>query len=463
MKTFTLILFVSISINILAQNQAANYSNILPKEITQNESLFESAIDVILREAAINPEMIYYRVNYYNEIYKNKNTDKKTNGYDELNNAKIKYLKEKNALIDKEINGLDNDFLKERHAGSVESFWNNLKDTPTSETFTLNKTVDKNLMNFYAVFYHSNGIINNYDSTENYLALRNKYEEEIRDKIINIGVLLEKEGGTENYGVDEIIEKNISSLLITNDIDYSKVLLMKEKADYSINNLNKFSVGLGVRLPALNKTTPIIYTNDKYEADVEIGNREDIRNIQFDLGYKIFLKDEIDLFSYLNISAFYINSKANINLEAEGKYIRKTILDTETEKTFEFYTFTKLTSTNSHDEYGIIISTPVFVIKPQMIFEFGLQLYYQNNYSIDMTYDYKKVKAYYNTSGYLYKSEVLKEENGVNDLFEDAGLCVAPSLSFQYNNFISHFDFAISYVYNSFLSDQITAGFKYTF
>jgi hypothetical protein len=77
-----IIIFITSAV-IYGQNYVTIYKKDLPTAILQYYSS-DAINDIIKRDASLNPELIYWRINYLNEVVLKKITDPQKNGYNYL-------------------------------------------------------------------------------------------------------------------------------------------------------------------------------------------------------------------------------------------------------------------------------------------------------------------------------------------------------------------------------------------
>jgi len=397
MKTIVYIV-VLFSNFLFAQISKEHFENILCPEIYNNDNLLENSIKVIISESKLSPELIYYRVIFLNNIYGNKNIDQQSNGFLDLKNAKTAYILNRNSWLHKQIDYLKTNHAENKYYSIILNFYEDLIINTEAQFSELDKKIDKNLLYFYVMFLYSNGTINIYNKNINYSDKRRAFE---RDEIKK----LQMHNLSSSNNQDAFASfKNKLNIISKSNYNYSDILISQCQKDFSSTNMGRINIGLFY-----------IYSYSKSLNDIEVGIIPEIYNFDnkpmgsirvanifgFNLGYKFFIKSEIERFSYINLNIFYQFTSANLVTNSKPETYRKTIKDTRSTKIYEFYDVKKATFEKpTNNMLGIYITTPLIVINPQLTLDFGLTAYYtRTGYKQDALYDTWRVSGYFVRDG----------------------------------------------------------------
>jgi hypothetical protein len=369
LKTKLLLFFILI-LNISAQNDEHLYQNIFHENILANKSILKNSINIINEEAKLNPELVYYSVKYFNELYGNKNSNAETNGKKDYSLAKSKYFEKRNNWVNSQLKMLRERHSNHRHYSSAESFFEDLLLERSIVKGDFTNSIDTNEIHFFSLFYYSNKTINKYDHAINYYKQLKVYLNGVKNEMQLLKDMVKSESDISAYDVEEMIEDKLSELMTLNlKIDLAELLLYQVSQSYKSSNLNQFDIGIYYRSSLHEEIFSMDFVQNNSNDKSNIGNYSLKENFAIELSYRYFLKEEIDLLSYLDFGLSYVYISKNINLLIQDdNYARLTISDSPAIKEFYFVNIhdVKEVSDNLH-KFQLNILTPFLVFSPKFI------------------------------------------------------------------------------------------------
>jgi len=441
-----LLFFLFVTILSYSQTKKELYNHILHENILNDDKVLDSSVNTILTEAELSPELLYYRVAFLNELYGNKNIDKKTNGFFELQNAKRKYTIERNSWLLNQTKTIDEKYYANKYHSSISSIFENLLLTSPKQKTLPQEAINENLMNFYVMFYYSNGETNKYDKNRDYSISRKEYESKVANEIEIIESALKSNKNIDTKNIYKKIEKNVYILSKTpKKINLVEILFLQKKKEYNIDNINRISFGFYY---FANITNNKIETLSIKQNILDIDNLGQItfENLwHFGMSYKVFFKPEVEFLSYINFSASYTKVETTIEINVEPEYLRRTVSNTPSVKIFEFYDMHKLEANSiNNDRIEISVSAPIIILNPKITLDVGLSLSYQNfGYMTYTLYDYRKIKSYYRSDGFFDYAEELENIKGIEEsnTIDDSTYRISPLVSLNAWNVLGLLDF----------------------
>lgn len=375
------------------QTFAQKYIELFKQDIPDNiksDRVLCNSLDINLeRNIALNPELIYFTLNYFQQ-YDGSKFDTK---YFEIlkMNERFWFLRRNdwaNTTIDK-VNATEDHDIIFNTAVPLKSLVVDVKKMDNDKLTELSAS-EKQLSDFYIVKYYNKNSEMKFDNKTNYSQIRNQIEEtkqhyfkevkadpellsspsEIVDNVIDNWYLLLDDKELEG-----------SNLLITCLDD---VLLDKGRKKYSvflggvfINNTLNFEENLS--FPGISHT-------------VKLNKSASLPQLTLGIGYKLFFDKKSYFLSYIDIQAFYSMGYKNVNDKYPVAYTNREVTSTYTidETVRNFNNDYKLSSLNS---YGIKLAVPLYELNFLVIeaaFNFSMNSYV---FKPDMHFTYSKYKT----------------------------------------------------------------------
>ena len=432
---------LTVVIQLSANNDAEIHKYIFHNNILSNQSILKNSIAIINEEANLNQALTYFRVKYLNELYGNKNTNNETNGLKEYRIAKSEYFKERNSWLNSQLSKLKNNYFQHRFYSTAESFYEDLFFDGSIVDEEITTQVDTNQLHFYSMFFYSNKTINKYDSATDYYKILEQYLSGVKKEMEILEDLVLNESDLSGIDVQDRIEENIREIITLDlDIDLAKLILFKETDRYKTSRLNEYTIGFYKRNTFDTEKKDIKFTLGYSDEEIKIRDVEFREKFSIELNYKYLLKEEINFLSYVDFGLQYIIIDKAVSelINHENKYIRITHINSPRIKEFSFYTIYNINNTDiSGEKFAFSIMAPIIALSPNIIIEFGLSgSYHSYSFSVSHTFDYERIRSYYNDSGYFESSEKLETLNNIqtNSEYTDNKFRILPAASFQFNN-----------------------------
>ena len=449
MKKRASILFLLVPIILSAQNYVELYSDYLPQNVGKNAVLTKLVNTKADYFARLDPDLIYFYLNYL-DLYMNQSImDKDANSLSYLDYREEKAWEQKNEWSERELRILDGLDINGRLRRTVASIFNfgvftkSAEDTNSQVPYN----IDNNMKNFYVCrYYTGNRLI--YDPAKDYQKIRQEYEENYLTRIVE-RYHTGKFSDNPEMEIDTILVmwKSISeaNLKDFSSSGYICDVMMSEFSHIKEKNMMR---GLGALI--LNGNNKPVLAFERPDAELDLSEYLPYtRQLEAVIGfeYSFYLKDYYDMFSYIKIglraSKYLLAS--DFDIEYTGDPFRYTTPD----HTFD-YTMKDLTISGYGSEtYLLGLWTPV--------------LYATNHLNADLgligVYSRQKFEA-------NYRFEVIRDGNQVSytNYYTDQVLSdkwsVSPGIDIIYR-FDSGQSVSAEAFYNRDLMVYIMAGYNF--
>ena len=404
-----LLLFIVLfsCLNLYSQNLSYLFQNDLPKDI--HKYFTDGSVnDILTGDAELNPELIYWRINFYKELVENKNTNNDKNGLSYLNKLINQNCIERNRFLDtiKFIAGkeVSNEY-KRKIDDILSDYTINYK-----QDFKQNNDIpdyDANKIYYLAAKYLSVNRELSYDNAKEYQAIVKEIEmNKVADLKKKLSELKNQQGKITIDYLECIINnwrlvKNNPGII--EDLSSATEEYIDQK--YSIRKLGRMDITAGYAYTAQDSwiSHDLIYPYiNKTDHITETRN---YTTVIIQAEYKFFIKELISFLSYINIgiSASIASSpsitRANIFL-SEDYNVRN---DANYSNRYFTANDIKISQQKFYSLYGKI-SVPVFAISPDFILHAGI-IGGTNNYIAELTYNYSYRNTEYSwtpNAGYQY-------------------------------------------------------------
>jgi hypothetical protein len=435
---FLIVLFSTV--NIFSQNLSLLFKNDLPKDIRKYFSE-ESVNDILSNDGKLNPELIYWRINFLKELVENKNTNNDKNGLHHLNSLISQNKLEKNNFLEiikqkagekvndeykRKINNLLDDYL--------ENYSVDIKGKNTIPDFDSNKV-------YYVVLKYLRGDTELfYKKDEDYKNLVAGYKLKMTADLRQHLAETKLQQGKITSDYFDCLSNNWLLVKDNPDIMDSFSSAMVEYIDqkYSISKLGRFTITGGYSYKYQEEWFSYNFIYPNLSQVDHLSETKDYQSVILQADYKIYFKELISIFSYLDIGiAASTASSQDVEHGKFSYYNRYNYID-DNNYSAVYYAANniKLTKEKNYSLYGKI-SIPVFVISPEIILHAGV-LGRINYYSAELNYNYtlRDDKITYNyLSGYtttFYQNlvNIPKTESVARHLF-----FISPIIELNYNVF----------------------------
>lgn len=406
---YVLLLFSLYSIS-FSQIQPSFLQKQLPLSIQSNPEILMQVTQVFHRDASLHPDLIAYRMQYYDRLFNQGIKDNNENGLNNLNLFTAHFYKMRNKWIRNQQQVITNrDFninYKNLSVDFLENFYAEMADVLDQPELFL----DNNIVNYYALFALNDQMPEKYDSKIDYSRERNKIEENILEEYKN-----ELYAGGKNGPQEEFVENLINYwFLFEENLDNKKIIadyiLNYFSSLYSINKLSLNTVFVGATYFVLDDGIDIKFNQPLNSTENIIGSLSKTAHVDLNINHKIPLKDELSIFSFLNIglSGSFMLSQNVKGIEPKMVYFRNT--EENPDYISETWTFSQLSIRDIQAfSTNLQASIPIVFFKNYMYLEvgakFGFDFY---SYSLNSKYSYGKVEVVWDPNQQRYIRNVLE-------------------------------------------------------
>jgi hypothetical protein len=381
----------------------------LPQAIQSNSELLKQVSQTLQRDVSLYPDILAYRLNYYKRLFIQGIKDNNENGLNNLNLITAHYYNMRNEWIRNQQQVITyitfNNNYKELSIDFLENFYVEIADSLNQPELYL----DKNIVDYYALFAFDDQIIEKYDSHIDYSPERNKIQENILEDYIKE---LNERGKNRP---EEFLEKLIDHWYLfdenlANQKIISDYILNYFSSLYSIDKLSVNTLYIGATYFVLNDGIDIKFNQPINSTENIIGSLSKTVLVDLDISHKFPLKDELSILSFLNIglSVSSILSQNVKGIEPKMVYFRN--IEEKPEYISETWTFNQL-SINDIQAFSTNLqaSMPIVFFKNYMYLEvgakFGFDFY---TYSLNTKYSYGKVEVVWDPNQQRYIRNILE-------------------------------------------------------
>lgn len=386
-------IIISFLLLLNVQNFSQDFLKLFRQHIPDNimiDQILSNSLNMNLkRNAYLNPELLYFTLQYYQQYDGNKFDTKL---FEVLKmNERVWFLKRNewvNSTLEKINQTVDHDIIFNSEIPLTDL----ITEVRGKENDILTKleNKEKQLSDFYIVKFYNNNSEMKFEDKTDYSQIRNQIEESKQQYFREVKAnpaLLSTPAEIVNNVVDnwylmlEDKELDASDIIITCLDD---MLLDKGRKKYSIsfggvfvNNTIDFEEKLN--FPGINHT-------------VTLNKTSSLPQLSLGIGYKLFFDKRSYFLSYVDIQAFYSLGYSEVFEEYPVAYTNEEVTSTYTidETLRNFNDDYKLSSLNS---YGLKLAVPVYELD-FLVLEAALSLN-MNSYTFkpDMHFTYSKYKT----------------------------------------------------------------------
>ena len=404
-----LLLFIALfpCLNLYSQNLSLLFKNDLPKDINKYFT-DESVNDILIRDAELNPELLYWHINFLKELVENKNTDNDKNGFNYFKKLTNQNLHKRNNFLE-EIKLKAGQGVSDEYKRKINDVLNEYALIPPQnlKPYKNIPDYDTNKVYFLSAKYLNGNSGLSYNKEEDYRAIVKEIElkrvADLKQKISN----MKNQQGNITIDYLECIINNWRLVKDNPEImaDLSSAIEQYIDQKYSIRKLKKMDITAGYSFT---------FHQEWFSYDIlypHMGitdHRSETKNYQtfvLQAEYKFLLKELISFLSYINIG---INastaSSPIINLD-NYFYSQDYNVISETNYSNRYFVANniKISEQKYYSLYGKI-SVPVLIITPEIIVNAGVMgriNYYLANLSYNYSYR-NTVYSYTLNGGYQY-------------------------------------------------------------
>ena len=386
---FALFLIICTFQEIKSQSFVDLFSDYIPIEYLKDEDKVEQMEINLNYYVMINPDLIYYYINYLNKSANNNVFNRDSNYFSILNYGASVSSSLNNEWVNQEISKVDNLSEPALAKNELESHLNDFYvEEMNTKKFTVELYVDKNLQKFFSLrslLTESNLI---YDEKLDYQKL---VTEKIQELILMMKADYENFFAEREFirqiKFDYLIQHHVFSTgfcggnFNTGDLDFSKYIL-------SFIDHSKFEENSGVIIGFTTETVLQDFPGETFTepflpfSEIIVPNTtSEIAFYNLTLGYRLKLKDIKSTFSHLDVNASYSFSNSSFSSDTNNTSLDKFYFIWEGEPgNFTLLFFGTIESVswqlNNFSEFSLYINTPVFYLRHNLFFDIGFQYKY---------------------------------------------------------------------------------------
>ena len=383
----SIIILITLAPTIFSQSNTQLFSDYLPEKYLIDEDKLEQLEETLDRFAKVNPDLIYYYLNYLNYITEQGIYDRDSNYYNILQYENSLSIHYNNEWIEREINRAQKLSESAYIVGELESYLEEFQIPQIKvSAYSIKLPVDKNLQKFFSYKYLTrdtslvyNGDINYQDAVE--VAIQNIVSQIQSDY---------KANGVNSYDKHEsnyelLLKNHVFSKGFSNGSGYREdfyiadyLLLLIDYSDFRVHPGIKVGVSLGNMIYNLSEVevTEVYLPYHQFH----LGNTENESQFyNLTVGYRFKLKEYITEFCYLDVNLGWSfldqtdpGSSEEINQYYffwEGEPGDFTLLFNGTVESISW-------EVKRYSELTVNINIPVFYLFRKLFFELGLEYHY---------------------------------------------------------------------------------------
>jgi hypothetical protein len=429
MKKLAFILFLYI--NIYSQEFSILYQNELPSNLIEQQSYFVQISNVLAYRALLNPDLIYYYIEYLNT--------------DSIENEKKQLFYALSGKMNNDQNNLRNEWIYTQVKKISFTNYNERVKETSSRFFTsyiekrkvsdINVTgeiiTDKNKKDYYVCKYYLNDYSLVYSPDKDYVSLRNACEKQILSELQSDNISNKTDDKAFNFikywylfTEDKILtdsreEAYIGVLKLFNEdhtIKRSKVVYVS--AGYSLWNYT-FDAKNDFNISEISNV--LSYTKNISPGQFSIGG-----------GFQFIIREHHSIMSHIKIEANYFTSTGEMEITEKLSYNDVTTYNAQRVTRNAVLEFKE--QIQSFSTLRLDVSAPLLFLTNDLYFEVCLSANYNiMPYKINYNYQYYYKSEQATMWGDWFVSEVRRGTNKSDDTGTKKEIFFLPSITLMYN------------------------------
>jgi hypothetical protein len=437
MRKIIIVLLLTVAgVSVNGQNLTELFKKELPQYISKYYSA-ESVNDMLTRDAELNPNILYWRIYYLNELIENKNTNNEKNGFNYIRILTTQSYTEKDNFI-KNIKLKSEEGMSSGFRQKIEEFLNiYMANHPINDSQIAIPTPDSNKVNFYIAKYLSGNKDLTYEKDMDYSLLVKNSKIKAVDHIMQKLSELKNIDGVKSYDYFDlyfdkwrIVNENQESFQGISDLVREYII-----NKYSVKNSGTFEIIAGYSYlfnDSWNKFEMSYSFTDRKDFLVE---NKSYQTIGLQAVYRFYLKDVISPLSYLNFSLEFTKNTSK-SLKVNDVSFSEIYNYFDSYNFSEIYYSAKNIGVGDQNSYyfHLKITSPILIFNPELILEIGFQSGI-NYYSTDVNYLLNLRNIQYSYSEQLGLSQIwLQNEKNVmkTDKLSKSVFYASPVLQLNY-------------------------------
>jgi hypothetical protein len=397
------------------QDMEELFEDYIPEEIKIDNENYRQVLETLNRDAQLNPELIYFRLNYYDLRFKKGYTNNSKNGFNEVRSLVSQELQRRNNWLDEQILKVKGYKQRSDFVSDIEEYFASLKsEINVDESFSIGPEKDIiQKIDFFICRYLSEDSNLKFDEKIDYAKLRNSLEADKKENFIQIYsdlISLNSELSTE-YIREKVFQHWHLFPIRTStekELDAYEIFLAQLEKEYSSETLDRFVVLVGSRYYFLDEISQFKIYPEESSDGIQIAEVYNKFGFTAQIGYRFFLSNSYSILSYINTNLnFSLSSSSEITETDSIIYKRK--YSNDRDFTSENWSLEEPdVSDREIKSIYLRASTPVFIIGKFFSLELGFMVGLSYlTYDVTYSYQYTKVSVDWDEQNGGYHSTLL--------------------------------------------------------
>jgi hypothetical protein len=396
---FTLLILAPVSI--FPQNMEQLFRTYIPEVLKNDNENYSQVLETLKRDAFLNPELLYYRINYYELRFNKGEMDNTKNGFEKIRSLVSQAIDKRNNWVDEQILKVRSYKKRSDFVADINQYFESLKsDIIVDNTFSIEMEQSaQHRVNFFICLYLSGNPDLKYEEITDYVKLRKNLEENKQNELMNLYSDLRNETST-------ISETELRGLVIKlwylfpigseeeNYVDAYEIMLTQLESEYSIEKIDRFIFLAGIRYYFLNEISQFKIYPEEISEGVQIAEVYNKFGLTAQVGYRFLLSNSYSILSYINANLnFSIGTNSEITQSDSIIYSRSNISGNDFTSQYWVLDQPEVSDRVITSIY-LRTSTPVFIIGKIFSLELGFMMGFSHlTYDVKYSYEYSKVRV----------------------------------------------------------------------
>jgi len=390
------------------------FEEYIPDVIKNDKENYKQVLETLRRDAMLNPDLLYYRLNYYDLRFNKNELDNNKNGFDIVRSLVSQEINKKNLWLNGQIVKVNSYTKRSDFVVDIASFFESQKSSIVIDSsFKFNTASGKiNLINFFSMIYLSENSDILYDEKVNYEALNNDAKAVKSKELLMLysQIKLDDQNFTDAYLKDQIIKYWFLFPLHdeSNEIDAYEILIQNLENKYISTKFDTFIILAGVRYYFMDEVSEFFIYPEEISEGVQISEVYNTVGFTAQAGYRFFLSDSYSILSYINMNInFSISTNAEVSELDSTIYIKSEVSGLDYTSQYFVLEQPEVSIPKVTSIY-LRTSIPIFMIGKGFSLEVGVMAGFSySSYEITYSYNYMKVRVDWDEQNGGYHNKLL--------------------------------------------------------
>jgi hypothetical protein len=397
-----------------SQNMELLFSKYIPEIIKINQENYKQVLETLNRDAMLNPDLLYYRLNYYELRFNKNELDNSKNGFNIIRSLVSQEISKKNNWLNGQIVKVNGYTKRSDFVVDISAYFESQKSNIVIDSSFTFQTAggDKNQIDFYSLVYLSENDDLFYDDKVNYETLNISAKELKSIELFNnySQIKLDDQNFTDAYLKDQIIKYWFLFPLHDEsiEIDAYEILIQNLENKYMSTKFDTFIILAGVRYYFLDEVSEFFIYPAEISEGVQISEVYNTVGFTAQAGYRFFLSDSYSILSYINMNInFSISTNAEVNEFDSTIYIKSEVRGLD--YTSQYFVLEQPeVSTPKVTSIYLRTSIPIFMIGKGFSLEVGVMAGISySSYEITYSYNYMSIRVDWDEQNGGYHNRLL--------------------------------------------------------